>query len=107
MRAEPVRRILEGMPEIRVNDVSLYYEEHGIGEAIVCIHGTGSSAAFWAVAAEELAKHGRAIVYDRRGCFRSERPHPYATSVRQQADELQGKLQEQGVETQIVRVEKP
>jgi cell division protein FtsN len=30
-------------------------------------------------------------------------PYP----VRQQADELQGKLQEQGIETQIVRVEKP
>ena len=75
------------MSEIRVNDVSLYYEEHGAGEPIVCIHGTGSSAAFWADALDELAKHGRATAYDRRGCFRSERPEPYVTNVHQQADD--------------------
>jgi esterase len=75
------------MSEIRVNGVSLYYEERGAGVPIVCIHGTGSSAAFWTDSADELARHGRAIVYDRRGCFRSERPQPYATSVRQQTDD--------------------
>ncbi|MGH3006572.1 MAG: alpha/beta fold hydrolase [Gaiellaceae bacterium] len=75
------------MSEIRVNDVSLYYEERGAGEPILCIHGTGSSAAFWADALDELAKHGRAIAYDRRGCFRSERPEPYVTNVHQQADD--------------------
>jgi len=75
------------MPEIRVNGISLYYEEHGAGEPIVGIHGAGSSAAFWADAAQELARHGRTIVYDRRGCSRSERPEPYATNVHQQADD--------------------
>jgi pimeloyl-ACP methyl ester carboxylesterase len=75
------------MPDVRVNGVSLYYEEHGAGAPIVCIHGTGSSAAAWENAAAELGKHGRTIVYDRRGCFRSERPEPYVTSVREQADD--------------------
>jgi esterase len=76
-----------GMPEIRVNRVSLYYEEHGTGEPVVGVHGGGSSAAMWVEAALELAKHGRTILYDRRGSFRSERPEPYATNVHEQADD--------------------
>jgi esterase len=75
------------VPEIRVNDVSLYYEEHGARDAIVSLHGAGSSAAFWSDAAHELATRGRTIVYDRRGHSRSERPEPYATNVHQQADD--------------------
>lgn len=75
------------MPEVRVNGISLYYEEHGSGEAILGIHGSLSSAAFWTEAARTLAAYGRTIVYDRRGCARSERPDPYATNVHEQADD--------------------
>jgi esterase len=67
--------------------VSLYYEEHGAGEPILCIHGTGSSAALWFDAAHELATHGRTIVYDRRGFARSERPEPFVTDVHQHTDD--------------------
>jgi pimeloyl-ACP methyl ester carboxylesterase len=77
--------LIENM--IPVNGVALYYEEHGGGEPIVCIHGTSSSAAVWADAVEVLATRGRTIVYDRRGCFRSERPEPSVTNVHQQADD--------------------
>lgn len=76
-----------GMSQIHVNGVTLYYEEHGAGAPILGIHGAGSSAAFWSEAAAKLAKHGRTIVYDRRGCSRSERPEPYTTNVHQQADD--------------------
>ena len=66
----------------------LYYEEHGSGAPILCIHGAGSSALLWADAIEELARHGRVIAYDRRGCSRSERPEPYErTSVAAHADD--------------------
>jgi esterase len=75
------------MPEIRVNGVSLYYETYGSGDAIVGLHGAGSSAVFWAEAAPKLATRGRTILYDRRGSFRSERPEPYATNVHEQADD--------------------
>ena len=75
------------MSAIRVNGVELYYEERGAGAPIVCIHGTSSSAAVWGDAVDELAKHGRTISYDRRGCFRSERPEPYVTDVHQHADD--------------------
>jgi esterase len=75
------------VPEVAVNGVSLYYEEHGAGEPIVCIHGTSGSAAAWGDAAVALATRGRTIVYDRRGCFRSERPEPYVTNVHEHADD--------------------
>ena len=75
------------MSEIAVNGISLYYEEHGAGEPILCIHGTGSSAAFWVDATHELATHGRTIVYDRRGFARSERPEPFVTDVHQHTDD--------------------
>jgi len=76
------------VPEAHVNGIRLYYEEHGSGAPILCIHGGGSSALMWADAVEELARLGRVIAYDRRGCTRSERPEPYErTSVAEQADD--------------------
>lgn len=76
------------MPDTHINGIRLYYEEHGTGAPILCIHGGGSSALMWADAFEELARLGRVIAYDRRGCTRSERPEPYErTSVAEQADD--------------------
>jgi pimeloyl-ACP methyl ester carboxylesterase len=71
-----------------VNGVRLYYEEHGSGAPILCIHGTSGSASAWTEAVERLARLGRVIAYDRRGCGRSERPEPYErTSVAEHADD--------------------
>ena len=76
------------MPHASVNGVQLYYEERGSGTSILGIHGAGSSALFWEDAAEKLADLGRVIIYDRRGCTRSERPDPYeVTSVQEHADD--------------------
>ena len=80
------------MPEVRVNGIALYYEEHGRGDAILGVHGGGSAAVFWEEAAAELAQRGRAIVYDRRGHFRSERPDPYVADVHVHADDAAGLL---------------
>jgi pimeloyl-ACP methyl ester carboxylesterase len=75
------------MSQIRVNGTSLYYEEHGTGVPILCIHGTGSSTLLWRRPVAELARHGRVVVYDRRGFGRSERPEPLLIDVHQQADD--------------------
>jgi esterase len=81
------------MPHVLANGVQLYYEDRGAGEPILCIHGTSSSALVWGAAVGELAELGRVIVYDRRGCSRSERPQPYdVTSVREHADDARGLL---------------
>lgn len=70
-----------------VNGVRLYYEAHGTGEPILCIHGTGSSSELWSGAADALARRGRTIVYDRRGFSRSERPEPLELDVHLHADD--------------------
>jgi esterase len=91
------------VPEARVNGISLYYEEHGKGEPIACIHGGGSSALMWADALEALARLGRVIAYDRRGCARSERPEPYErTSVAEQADDAAALLDALGAAPAVV-----
>lgn len=76
------------MPEAEINGIRLYYEEHGDGAPIACIHGAGGSAVMWGDAVKELQRLGRVIAYDRRGCARSERPDPYErTTVTEQSDD--------------------
>ncbi|HEU4980012.1 MAG TPA: alpha/beta fold hydrolase [Solirubrobacterales bacterium] len=83
------------MAEVHVNGIRLYYEEHGEGAPIICIHGGGSSAVMWESAIDELARLGRVIAYDRRGCARSERPERYErTSVAEQAEDARALLDE-------------
>jgi pimeloyl-ACP methyl ester carboxylesterase len=82
--------------------VSLYYEEHGTGAPILCIHGTGSSTVLWRRAASELARHGRTVVYDRRGFGRSERPEPLAIDVHQQADDAAALIEALGLSPAVV-----
>src|SRR5262245_14045486 len=82
------------MTQIQVNGVRLYYEEHGTGDPILCIHGTSSSALVWQPSSiRSLATLGRLIVYDRRGCTRSERPEPYATSVVEHSEDAAALLE--------------
>ncbi|MEU4422111.1 alpha/beta fold hydrolase, partial [Actinoplanes sp. NPDC024001] len=76
------------MTTVRVNGVTLCYEEYGAGPPILGIHGTGGSARLWAGAVPELSARGRLILYDRRGCGRSERPVPYErTGIAEHADD--------------------
>jgi pimeloyl-ACP methyl ester carboxylesterase len=88
---------------VLVNGVQLYYEERGHGTPILGLHGAGSSAVFWEDASERLSQLGRAIVYDRRGSNRSERPDPYeTTSVREHADDALALLQALDAEPAIL-----
>jgi esterase len=91
------------MPEHVVNAVRLYYEEHGSGAPILCIHGAGGTALAWADAVQKLARAGRVISYDRRGCARSERPEPYErTSVTEHADDASALLDALGAGPAVV-----
>lgn len=66
------------MPRITVNAVELHVEVRGEGVPILGLHGTPSSAVMWEYAAEQLARHGRCITYDRRGFLRSRVEGPVA-----------------------------
>jgi esterase len=88
---------------VTVNGVGLYYEQQGAGEPILCIHGAGSSAIVWSDAVAQLARLGRVIAYDRRGCTRSERPQPYErTSVTEHADDAATLLEALGAMPAVV-----
>ena len=91
------------MAEVTVNGVRLYYEEHGSGTPILGLHGAGSSAVFWEDAAQELSRLGRVIIYDRRGCSRSERPEPYQmTSVQEHAEDARELLRKLDAEPAVL-----
>jgi pimeloyl-ACP methyl ester carboxylesterase len=91
------------MGELRVNGIRLHLEEHGEGVPILCIHGTSSSALLWRGAVPKLARFGRVIAYDRRGCGRSERPRPYArTSVAEHAGDAAALIDALGAAPAIV-----
>ena len=59
------------MSSVSSDGCELYYEEVGEGVLILLIHPAGSTASTWGAAAEELARIGRVITYDRRGYARS------------------------------------
>ena len=56
---------------MRIQGTDLYYEDDGAGDPILLIHAGGATASTWGQAAEDLAKIGRVITYDRRGYQRS------------------------------------
>jgi pimeloyl-ACP methyl ester carboxylesterase len=58
----------------RSADVDLYYEIRGQGVPILLVPASGSTAATWGPAGDELAGIGQVIAYDRRGYLRSGGP---------------------------------
>jgi pimeloyl-ACP methyl ester carboxylesterase len=59
------------MTYVSSDGCDLYYEEAGDGVPILLVHPAGSTASPWGRAADELARIGRVIAYDRRGYARS------------------------------------
>lgn len=56
-------------------DIDLYYEDHGVGQPVVLIHGYPLSGASWEKQTAALLDAGyRVITYDRRGFGRSSQP---------------------------------
>lgn len=80
------------MSEIQANGVRLYYEEHGIGQPLVLVHGSWVDARAWAFVVPGLAESFRVVAYDRRGHSRSERPDEFG-SVDEDGDDLAALLE--------------
>ena len=55
------------MPTAHINGISLYYEIHGTGPAVVLSHGLGSNHLHWWQQVPLLAKHFQVITFDHRG----------------------------------------
>src|SRR5215217_2158882 len=54
------------MPHADANGLSLYYEEHGDGEPLLCVMGLGADHLAWALQLEAFAARHRTIVFDNR-----------------------------------------
>jgi pimeloyl-ACP methyl ester carboxylesterase len=62
------------MATIDRDGVSIYYEDHGSGPAVLLSHGYGSTAHMWAGQVEGLGDGYRIIAWDMRGHGRSDSP---------------------------------
>jgi 3-oxoadipate enol-lactonase len=54
------------MPFADANGMSLYYEEHGDGEPLLCVMGLAADHLAWALQIEAFASRHRTIVFDNR-----------------------------------------
>ena len=59
------------MPKEKLDDVDIYYEEHGSGEPLFLVSGLGGTAAYWKPNLPALAAKYRVIVHDHRGAGQS------------------------------------
>lgn len=62
------------MPEVKVNNIELYYEVHGQGYPVVFLHGFSSTHKLWQSQVPLLSREYRFVIYDARGHGQSESP---------------------------------
>lgn len=80
------------MPTQRVGDIGIYYELHGEGpQTLVMIHGLTLHSGVFREQTPEFARHFRTVLFDNRGCGRTDKPdEPY--SMRQLGADTAGLL---------------
>ena len=79
------------MSTVRVDDIEMYYEQHGSGDPLLLVMGLAADSTAWMFQVPDFARHYRTIVFDNRGVGRSSKPSgPY--SIHQMADDAAGLL---------------
>ncbi|MBN2689368.1 MAG: alpha/beta hydrolase [Gammaproteobacteria bacterium] len=77
------------MPKIKVNDINLYYEERGVGPAIIFVGGFSADHSVWNAMVKQYFGSYRVIVFDNRGAGSSDCPDvPYTAEML--ADDVAG-----------------
>ncbi len=84
------------MPRVQSHGVSIYYEVHGSGSAVVFAHGMGGNAMSWWQQVPHFARRYRVISFDHRGFARSPCPAPEFLPGRF-ADDLLAILDREGI----------
>jgi pimeloyl-ACP methyl ester carboxylesterase len=77
------------VPEVQVNDIEIYYEEHGKGLPVIMIPGWGGSTKSYPAFTQTLSKYFRFIILDNRGAGQSSKPDIEYTT-RMMADDTAG-----------------
>jgi 3-oxoadipate enol-lactonase len=75
------------MPQIKVNDISMYYEQQGQGEPVVLIGGFSADHTVWSAVISYFTEHYQVITLDNRGAGQTDVPKgPYR--IEQMADDV-------------------
>ncbi|MDQ3720060.1 MAG: alpha/beta hydrolase [Actinomycetota bacterium] len=59
------------MPTAEANGLTLYYEEHGEGEPLLCVQGLSVNTLGWALQVQAFAAAHRTVIFDNRDVGRS------------------------------------
>lgn len=63
------------MPNVKVNDINIYYEIHGEGFPLLMIRGLSSDVYRWPLSlVKEISKHFKVVLFDNRGAGRTDKP---------------------------------
>jgi 3-oxoadipate enol-lactonase len=54
------------MPHADVNGLRVYYEAHGEGEPLLCVHGLATNTLSWALQVPAFAERHRTVIFDNR-----------------------------------------
>ena len=85
------------MPKIKVNDITMNYDQQGSGEPLILIPFLAADYACYAFQVAEYAKHFTCISVDPRGAGETDKPDG-AYSMELFADDVSGLMQAIGVE---------
>lgn len=84
------------MPEVKVGDMTFYYDTRGVGHPLVLIRGLGSNADHWYPQLPAFAASFRVVSYDNRGIGRSDKPDAPFT-IATMAEDLAGIMDAIGI----------
>lgn len=85
------------MPKVKVNNITIHYEQQGTGEPLVLIPYLSADNACYAFQVAEYAKHFTCISLDLRGTGESDKPEgPYSTE--DLADDVAAFMQALGIQ---------
>jgi len=85
------------MPKVKVNDITINYEQQGSGEPLVLIPYLATDSACYAFQVAEYSKHFTCISVDPRGAGETDKPEG-TYSMELFADDVAGLMQAIGVE---------
>lgn len=69
-------------PTARVNNITMYYEQHGAGEPLLLINGLGADITLLAPIIAWLERFFRVVAFDNRRAGRTDKPDaPYTIEL--------------------------
>jgi len=89
------------MSTIKVKDINMYYEIHGVGEPLVLIAGLGTDLTLFRLSINQLSQKFKVLVFDNRGAGRTDKPDiPY--TIEMMADDTATLMSKVGIESAYV-----